>query len=287
MAQQSPWIIDTATATFQQDVLERSKERLVVLDCWAEWCGPCRQLGPILEKLAIEYGGKFVLAKVDIDASPEVAQALRVQSIPFVVAIRDEQFISQFAGVLPEAQIRQWLNQMLPSKADELVLEGEQTEGRDRAEAEALYREALQHDPEHIPAKIHLAQVLLAQDRDAESRQVIDELERRGWLEPEAERVKSQLELRSAAEEAGSVQDARRALEADPDNPRLRLQLADALAVAGKHTEAMELCLDVIGRDRAGQGEEARKTMLRIFDILGPTSPLVAEYRKKLATALY
>jgi putative thioredoxin len=287
MPQPSPWIVDTATATFQQDVLERSKERLIVLDCWAEWCGPCRQLGPILEKLAVEYGGKFALVKVDIDRSPEVAQALRVQSIPYVVAVRNGQFVTEFMGVMPEAQLRQWLDQLLPSKADELVQEGEQAEGRDRAEAESLYREALQADPGHVPAQIHLAQVLLAQDRDADSRAVIDELERRGWLEPEAERIKSQLELRAAAEEAGSVQEARRALEADPANARLRLQLADALAVAGKHTEAMEMCLDVIRRDRSGQGDEARKTMLRIFDILGPGSPLVSEYRKKLATALY
>ncbi|HUG91330.1 MAG TPA: tetratricopeptide repeat protein [Planctomycetaceae bacterium] len=287
MAQQSPWIVETSTAGFQPDVVERSKERLVVLDCWAPWCEPCRQLGPVLEKLAVEYGGKFVLVKLDIDQSPDVAQALRVQSIPYVVAVRDGQFVTDFMGVMPEGQLREWLAALLPSRADELVQDGVDAEGRDRAEAESLYREALEADPEHVPAKIHLAQVLLAQNRDAESRQIIDELERRGWLEPEAERVKSQLELRAAAEEAGSIQEARRALEARPEDAKLRLQLADALAVAGKHTEAMELCLDVIRRDRAGFGDEARKTMLRIFDILGSGSPLVLEYRKKLATALY
>lgn len=287
MAESSPWIIDTTAARFEEDVVQQSMQRPVVVDLWAPWCGPCRQLGPVLERLAQEHRGKFVLVKVNIDEEPEIAQAFGVQSIPFVVAIKEGRPVDQFLGVLPERELRAWLEPLLPSPAEDLVREAEELEGRDLIAAEEKYREALALAPKNDNLRIRLARVLLAQDRDEECRALLAELEARGYLEDEAERIKSQLDLRAAAEEAGGVEQARRAVAAEPDNLALQLALADALAVAGKHREALELCLKVVQRDRAGMGNPAREAMLRIFDLLGSDSPLVPEYRRKLATALY
>ena len=287
MANQSEWIVDVTTATFEEAIVKASEQRAVVIDFWAPWCGPCRQLGPILEKLAGEYNGRFLLAKLNVDECPEIAGAFGVQSIPLVVAFRNGQPVNQFMGVLPEEEIRSWLETFLPSPAQELLQAGKELEADDPQSAEVKYREAAHLEPENDSIKIALAGVLLAQERDDECGKLIAELESRGFLEPEAERIKSQLELREVAEEAGGVEEARKAAAAEPDNLALQLQLADALAVAKKHEEALEICLRLIQRDRAGVGEEAKETMVKIFDMLGPGSELTSTYRRRLATALH
>lgn len=287
MSQTSPSIIDVTTATFEQDVVQRSMDTLIVIDFWATWCQPCRQLAPILEKLAQEYAGRFVLAKINVDENPDLAGAFGVQSIPFVVAIKDARPVNHFMGVLPEAQLREWIGALLPSPADELVKKGQELELAQPAEAEAAYRQAAELAPDSDAIRIHLARVLLAQNREDEVRRILQKLEERGFLEPEAERIKSELELRASAEEAGSLQDARRALEASPNDLSLKLKLAEALAGAGKYADALDQCLQIVQSDRSGVGVDAKETMLRIFDTLGGGSELVSEYRRKLATALY
>ncbi len=287
MPAQSQWIVEVATATFEADVVERSFDVPVVIDFWATWCQPCRQLAPLLESLANEYAGKFVLAKVNVDTEPQIAGAFGVQSIPHVFAVRDGQPIDQFVGVLTEAQLREWLTSILPSRADELVKQGLAVEKEDPGDAEAKFREALHLVPEADPVKIHLARVLLAQDRDEEAEKVIHELEERGFLEPEAEKIKSELEIRASAQEAGGVDETRRAAAADPADLSKQLQLADALAASRKYREALEICLSLVQRDKAGMGAEAKATMVKIFDVLGPSSELAGEFRRKLATALY
>jgi putative thioredoxin len=287
VAAQSPWISETTTPRFEADVIRASVDRPVVVDFWAPWCGPCRQLTPILEKLALELNGRFQLVKINIDENPEVAQAFAVQSIPYVVALRDEQVISEFMGVHPEDKLREWLNSILPSKADELVKKGKSLEATDPKGALAAYREAATLDEQNDAIKIALARMLLALNLDDEARKIIADLESRGYLEPEAERVKSQLELRAAAAEAGPLDEARKSAAAAPSNLNLQLKLADALAVANRHEEALKILLDIIQKDKTGVGVEAKNTMVRIFDALGAGSELVGAYRRKLATALY
>ncbi|HXY32957.1 MAG TPA: thioredoxin [Planctomycetaceae bacterium] len=287
MAAQSPWICETTTARFETDVIRASVDRPVVVDFWASWCAPCRQLTPILEKLAAEFGGRFQLVKINIDENPEVAQAFAVQSIPYVVALREQQVISEFLGVHPEDKLREWLNSILPSKAEELLTKGRGLEASDAKGALAAYREAAALDEQNDAIKVALARVLLKLNLDDESRKIISDLESRGYLEPEAERVKSQLALRAAAAEAGPLDEARKAAAAAPGDLNLQLKLADALAVANRHEEALKLLLEIIHKDKAGVGVEAKNTMVRIFDTLGAGSELVGTYRRKLATALY
>jgi putative thioredoxin len=283
----SPHVIDVTAETFEQAVIERSAEVPVVIDFWAVWCGPCRQLGPVLEKLAEEYAGKFVLAKVDTDAQQQLAAAFRVQSIPHVIAIKNKQLVDQFLGALPESQIRQWLERIVPSPVDELIKAGEALEMTNPAEAEAKYREALRLAADHEAATLALARVLHVRGQSDEARSLIAKLEARGFLEPQAERLKAQLDVEFVAHAAGGVEEARRAVETHPDDLTLRLPLAEALAADGHYEEALQLCLGVIDQDKSRLREQAKETMLKVLNILGSDSELAAEYRRKLASALY
>ena len=283
---QSPWIIEATFETFDEQVLEKSVQVPVVVDFWATWCGPCQQLGPVLEQLAREYNGQFVLVKVDVDKEPEIAGGFGVQSIPHVFAVRHKQIVELFMGSVPEAQIREWLSAILPNPYETLVAEAKQLEETEPAAAEAKYRAAIELQPVESVAKIGLAQVLLRQHRDEESRKLIEELEARGYLEPEADHIKAELEVRAAAQEAGGVSECRAAVAADPNNLELQLMLADALAAAHMYTEALDICLGLVEKDKAKMGEPARELMVRVFQLLGNTSELTQTYRRKLAVAL-
>ncbi|MCA9058693.1 MAG: tetratricopeptide repeat protein, partial [Planctomycetaceae bacterium] len=255
---------------------------------WAEWCGPCQQLMPMLETLANEYKGRFALVKVNVDESPEIAGAFGVQSIPFVVAMADGQPVSHFAGVQSEKQLRAWLDGFLPSPAAEAFQDGQQHEADGSFElAEACYRKAIDLDGSIADFKISLARVLLEQKRNHECAEVIEELEARGWLEPEAQTLKEQLEVRSHVEESGGIQEARRALESDPENLQLQLALAEALGAENLFEEACEICLTIISKDRGGVGVQAKEAMVGILGVMGPKSKKASEYRRRLATAFY
>ena len=277
-----PWIVATTAESFERDVFQRSLEVPVVVDFWAPWCGPCRAVGPILEKLAEQYAGRFVLVKADTDQLPEAAQQFQVQSIPAVFGVVAGEVVDFFAGALPETHVRTWLDRLLQGAR---LAEAQRWEATDPARAERDYREILAQQPQDAGALIGLGRLLVAQARDAEARSILTQLESRGFLEPEAEKLKAALELRDKGNiDVGAL---RQAVDSNPGDLGLRLQLAQALAGSGTYEEALEVCLSLVEQDRRGVGEQARQTMVDIFRVLPEGSELVNRYRRKLAMLLY
>jgi len=281
-AAKSPWIADTTAESFDQDVVERSQETPVVVDFWAPWCAPCRMLGPVLEKLADEYAGRFVLVKANADEVPEAAARFQVQGIPAVFGVISGEVVDFFQGALPEDQIRGWLDQLLIG-AD--LAAAQKLEATDPTGAEAKYRAVADQMPEEAIVQIGLARALLAQERIDECQQIIEELQKRGFLEPEAEKIRAMLDLRG---KRGDDLDLRRAaVEANPDDLDLQLQLAQSLAGNQVYEEALQVCLRLVEKDKQGVGDEARKLMIEVFRVLPDDSDLINNYRRKLSSLLY
>ncbi len=286
MSNDSRTTIEATPETFERDAIERSREVPVLVDFWAEWCAPCRQLGPVLEKLVGEYEGKFVLVKADTEALPDVATSFGVRSIPAVFALKDGQVVDGFVGAQPESVIRAFIDRLMPTPAEGLVAEARILESTDPEAAESRYREAIVLAPDDARARIKLGQFLLAQGRVEEARALVGELERRGYLEPDAERLKAELTLHGQHLGTRGIEAARASFAAHPGDLGRQFELAEALAAACEYPEALDLCLDVVERDRKGEGERARKTMIAIFQVLPADSELINEYRRRLSFVL-
>ncbi len=283
-----PSIISTTMETFREDVIQQSQVRPVVVDFWAEWCAPCKQLIPMLEKLTEEAKGAFCLVKVNVDECPEIASAFGVQSIPFVVAMVDGQPVSHFAGIQTEPQLREWMQGFMPSPSAEAFEQGQQHEADGSLElAEASYRKASDLEPEAAEFRIAHVRVLIELNRDQEAREIIDELNKRGFLEPEAQALVAQLDMRSQVEESGGVTEAKKALEANPSDLTLQLRLAEAYGADSRFEEACEMLLEIVKADRAVVGVQAKEVMVGLLTVMGPKSKLASDFRRKLATAFY
>lgn len=260
-------VVEVTDETFEQVVIEGSKDRPVVIDLWAAWCGPCRTLGPILEKVANERGGAFLLAKLDVDANQvgnALLQAVRSQGIPTVVAFRDGEPVNMFIGAYPESEVNAFIDQILPSDADVAAEEGQAEEASGDLEgAEGRYREALTQDPENRDAAVGLARILVERGELEEA----FELAGRFAPDPEAERILSTVRVGRWAvlEGAGTLASAKR------------------LAAAGRWHEALESMLGSLVDDR----DDASAAMRDVFAVLGDDHPLVGEYRRRLASALF
>lgn len=277
----SQYVIETDQDRFEADVFERSKTVPVVVDFWAAWCGPCRMLGPILERLAQQYAGQFVLVKAETDRVPEAANEFSVQSIPAVYAVVDGNVVDFFQGVLPEEQLKAWIDRLLLHAQ---MAQTEKLESSDPQAAEVNYREIVEADANNFTAQIGLARVLGELERGEEAREIIERLEERGFLEPEAEQVKAALELKSFG--TVDLEEAQTAAKENPDDLELQLRLAEALSAKKDYQAAMETCLSIVERDKKGVGEKAREIMVDIFRVL-PDEDVVREYRRKLSTLLY
>lgn len=275
-------VIDATDASFEQDVIHRSHELPVIVDCWAPWCGPCRVLGPILEKLAYERDGQVQLVKVNTDENPQVARALQVEGIPAVFAFVGGQLANRFVGALPEEQVRAFYDSLIPSEADIKAAEGYRMMQENQIPIARLHFEsALDEDPNHEPAGVGLAAILA---RLGETERAT-ELARRWPNHPMSKSVLTTMELAEAIN-GFEPDDIRRAVSEQRDDPIARYRHGCLLALEGQWMEALDELLESVRIDRFAADEAARKRLLDIFAMLGD-QPVVADYRRRLGSLLF
>lgn len=274
---------DVADGEFQQRVLEESRSRPVVVDFWAGWCRPCLVLGPVLEGLAEEHDGRFLLAKVDVDANQALASRYGVQGIPAVKAFRDGEVVAEFVGVQSEEWVRAWLRDLVPSEAEPIVAEGRAAEDRgDLDAADAAYRRALEADPDLESAGLGAARVALARGEAEDARTLAERHPR----SEEGRRIAAAAALVASAPPGDDLESMAERLAADPSDHEAALAVASHQAARGEHREALERALEVVRSD-GERRERARDLVVSIFDLLGPDHPLVREFRPMLASALF
>jgi putative thioredoxin len=285
----SPFSLDVGIADFHEKVLDASRHTPVLVDFWAEWCAPCRTLKPILEKLAVEYGGRFILAKLNSDQNPELAARYGVRGIPNVKAFVDAQLVDEFTGALPETQIRAFIDNLLPSPTEPLRIAA--LEARAKGEPEvacSLLQDALMLDPSNETVQLDLAEIHIDTDRFDAARGILDALAYKARNPTRVDALQARLKLRAAGAGADPAALAAR-IGANAGDLDARLQLANALALAQDYRPALEQLLDIVRRDRKWQDEAARKTMLDLFTLLGGEAQyddLMREFRIRLARTL-
>lgn len=285
-------IKESSARTFVADVIEASREVPVLVDFWAPWCGPCRQLTPILEKVVRESKGAVKLVKVNIDENQGIAQQLRIQSIPAVFAFRNGQPVDGFMGALPESQVREFIKRLAsgsgPSPVDELIAIAEEaTQAGDLGTAAQAYGQILQEEPQNPVALAGLARAYLASGDKDRAKQTLALVPPEHQANEAVAAVQAQLKLSDMASTAGDAVALLAKIEADPNDHQARLDLANALVAQGKTEAAVAELLESIRRDRNWNEAAARKQLLTLFEALGATDPAVQAGRRRLSSILF
>jgi len=282
------WTVDVSEQDFEQAVVQRSHEVPVVIDFWAPWCGPCRALGPTLEKLAEEQQGKFILAKINIDENPMLAQAFQIQSIPAVKAVLNGALAGEFLGAQPEPNVRRFIEQLLPSEAESLAREAQRLEEAGKAQgAESLYRAALAKEANQPLALLGLARILVQRGEESDAQTLLTRVPNTVPEHPAAQQLLAQLRLKQTGAKAEDEKQYRDRLAANPNDLDARFELSQILAAVGRYEEALTELLAIVKKDRKFQDDGARKAMLEIFEVIGARSELAENYRSELAKVLF
>lgn len=290
-------MLDSTEATFQTDVIDASHQQPVLVDFWAPWCGPCRALGPLLEKLEASYAGRFSLVKVNSDQHPELAAQFNVRSIPYVVAFVDGQPVNSFVGALPESQLRAFIDALLPNpselerrKALDLVSRG------DWQAAIVALRAALALNPANDPARWDLAEALLSQAARthtetaapelAEARAALEAVGRAAQSEARHRALRTRCDSLTRAADLPQKETLQARVIADPGDLQARLDLANLMIARTDYEAALEQLLEIASRDRAFGDDIGRKSILAVFELMSGEPALVSNYRRRLASVL-
>jgi putative thioredoxin len=289
-----PPVKDVTTADFMTEVVDASFDTPVIVDFWAPWCGPCKQLGPILERVVRGANGAVRMVKLNIDDNPEIAQQMRIQSIPAVYAFKDGRPVDGFVGAVPESQVKQFVDRLGggrggPSPIDEaLEMAKQAAQSGDHASAGALYAQILQHEPGHPEAIGGLARALTARGDLANARQALDSAPKEAATHAEVSAARSALDLAEQAQKAmGSAGKLRARIDQNPDDHEARLELATALFGSGEREAAIDELLTLFKRDREWNEQASRKQLVKFFEAMGPTDPLTVASRRRLSSMMF
>jgi putative thioredoxin len=275
--------VEVTDGNFAVEVQEKSKTIPVVVDFWAPWCGPCRVLGPIIEKVAEENKGKVVLAKLNTDENPRVAALFRIQGIPAVKAFKDGKVVAEFTGAYPEPQVRAFFERVVGAPAVRVTQEAEDhLRAGNVAAAEQSFRAILQKQPGQPDAVVGLATILLGRGETADAEELLE----RAPTDRRAKVMRHRIFLDGFAAKHGG-EDLEGAARANPRNPRDRYRWGVMLAAKEQYEAALDELVESVRIDRAFADGAARKAMLAIFDILGLESPITRDYQRRLSNALF
>ena len=284
-------IKDSDTNNFSTDVIDQSTKIPVVVDFWAPWCGPCKQLSPTLDKLAREYGGKIQLVKINVDENQELATQMRVQSIPMVVAFKDGQPVDGFAGALPESQLRQFFEKLTGSegspieqaleKASMMVANG------DTQNATEIYSQILAQDPINAASHAGVAKCLIEAEGIEKAQAYLKGLDADILNKEEVKSVLAAIDLEHASTDTEETDSLRQKLATSPDDPQLRYDLAIALYGDGCCEEAINILVELVKTHKTWNEEAARTQLLKIFEALGHSDPITIEGRRKLSVVIF
>ena len=284
---------DATTQSFAADVIEASQQTPVIVDFWAPWCGPCKQLAPILEKTVRDAGGKVALVKINIDENPEIAQQLRIQSIPAVFAFDKGQPVDGFMGAQPESQIKRFVERLVgpmgPSPLEQALEQAKDAlDAGDFASASNIYGQILRQVPGEAAAIAGLVRCLVGAGDLQEARELVDSLDDDALKNADVESAVSALALAEQAGEAdGDTAELQARLAQDPGDHQARFDLAMSYHGAGRNEQAIDELIEIIRQDREWNDEAARQQLLKLFEAIGHADPLTVAGRRKLSSILF
>jgi len=281
--------MDVSAKNFNEIVVEGSRKAPVIVDFWAPWCAPCRALTPVLEKLAAEYRGKFMLVTINSDENQDLAAQFGVRGIPNVKAFVGGKLVDEFSGALPESAVREFLDRVIPSPAEELRLQARKLyhQTKDAAKTLELLSRAVEMDPRNEPAKVDSAAVMIDLGRLEEAGRLLETLSPLTQMDENVSALRARIAFAASAAAAPDAESLKQRIARDGDDLDARLQLANLCVARDDYATALDQLLEIVRRDRSFRDDIARKTMLQVFSLLGNQGDLVSEYRRRLAGAMY